>query len=475
MRPSGSVHPSSKADPGSKAGVEPTPGRPDPRLLGLLATAFAAAVLSVVQWWELLDVRRGGEAFCRVGRGLDCTAVWETPAAQSIHAWTGVPVAGWGLVWALGALVTAALVWNARRRGRADAVALSAVRIFAFAGVFVVLGLLGVSLRAGVLCLTCVGTYGLVGTYAVLAVCRGSRVRPEAGGPPPRRPGEGSGSTSGGAKVALGPLGRSVALAAGLVLAGYLAVLGPGRGTPVRPEGALAAPEAVVAAADPLRRFLSELPGSSRRALWDALTEYRSRPAHDVSRFSVRRVTGPAFAPTHIVEFSDILCGHCRRLNHAMGEVAKHAPKGSFRREVRMFPLDAECNPKLAPQSTDGSGTRCAGARVLICLETHESYESVKDQLYREQTRLDVERVFRIAEEGSGLSRGALERCVRASDTERRLRDDIEYAWLYGLKGTPLVVINGKEGRAVGPFIFAIILAGGDPHHPAFDRLVPAS
>ena len=418
-------------------------------LVGLVVTAAAAAVLGVVQWWELLDVQRGGDAFCRVGSGFDCAAVWETPVAKRVHAMTGVPVAGWGVVWGLGALVAAVLVGHARRRGRAGAVALGTVRLFALAGGLVVVGLLAVSLRAGVLCLTCVGTYALVGAYGVLAFV--------------------------GASGPAGRVGRSLPLAVGLGLAGYLAVLWPGLMTPVEPAGNVSESPAADAGGDPLRRFLRDLPVASKRALWTALAEYRSRSPVDGSKFGVRGATGPAFAPTHIVEFSDILCSHCRRLNQAMDEVGKRAPEGSFRREVRMFPLDAECNPKLPPGYTDGTGTRCAGARVLICLEGRASYASVKERLFREQTRLDAAGVFRIAQEGSGLSRSALERCVRAPETAQKLREDIEYAWLYRLKGTPLVVINGKQGSAAGPFIFAMILAGGDPDHPAFEALAPPS
>ena len=412
--------------------------------------------LSVVQWWELMDVQRGGEAFCSVGSGLDCATVWQTPAAKRVHALTGVPVAGWGFVWGLGALVSAGLVGNARWRGRTDAVALGAVRLFAIAGALVVVGLLTVSLRAGALCLTCIGTYVLVGAYGVFALLY----------PSSRRFAAYTGLSSGGSARVV----RSVLLAVGLVLAGYVVVLWPGRSTLVEPA-TLVAPTAV----DPLRQFLDDLPDRSKRALWSALAEYRGRAAVDASMFGVRGVIGPAFAPTHIVEFSDILCSHCGRLNQAMRDVARRAPKGSFRREVRMFPLDAECNPKLSPRNTDGTGTRCAAARVLICLEGQAAYASVKEQLFREQTRLDTERVFRIAEEGSGSNREALERCVRAPITEQKLRDDIEYAWLFGLQGTPLVVINGKKGSAAGPFIFAMILAGGDPEHPAFERLAPSS
>ena len=412
--------------------------------------SLAIAVLSVVQWGALLDVQSGKEAFCNLGEGLDCATVWAAPAAKELHARTGVPVAGWGLVWGLGALWGAVAVWIARQRGRSDAAWVGVVRIFALAGAVGAIFFFSLSLTMGAWCLTCVGTYVLVGIYGAWAF-----------GLVPRKPAE-----------------RRVQpwlMSLGLVLTGYLAVLWPGLKTPVEPVGVLSDGPTSPLGAQALRQFLRELPEASRRALWRALVEYRNQRVVDGSRFGTRRVDGPAHAPTHIVDFFDILCVHCGRLNQAMNQVKKRAPKGSFRREARLFPLDAECNPKLTGQNRDRPGTRCAGARLLICLEDHASYASVKDRFFREQSILDAERVFRIAEEGSGLTRAELEACVRAPETDQKLLEDIEYAWLYKLRGTPLVVLNGKKGSAAGPFIFAMILAGGDAAHPAFEALAPSS
>jgi serine/threonine-protein kinase len=43
-----------------------------------------------------------------------------------------------------------------------------------------------------------------------------------------------------------------------------------------------------------------------------------------------------------------------------------------------------------------------------------------------------------------------------------------------GIKGTPLVLVNGRMVPAFPPFLHAILLAGGDAEHPLFAYLPPA-
>jgi serine/threonine-protein kinase len=45
----------------------------------------------------------------------------------------------------------------------------------------------------------------------------------------------------------------------------------------------------------------------------------------------------------------------------------------------------------------------------------------------------------------------------------------------YDIKGTPLVLINGRIAPAFPPFLHAILLARGDAKHPLFAYLPPAT
>jgi serine/threonine-protein kinase len=53
------------------------------------------------------------------------------------------------------------------------------------------------------------------------------------------------------------------------------------------------------------------------------------------------------------------------------------------------------------------------------------------------------------------------------------LQDDINYAAQHRIEGTPLVVINGRQAPGFPPFIYAMIIAGGDSNAAGFRILPP--
>jgi protein-disulfide isomerase len=69
------------------------------------------------------------------------------------------------------------------------------------------------------------------------------------------------------------------------------------------------------------------------------------------------------------------------------------------------------------------------------------------------------------------MSRMQLDACIARQDTERKLRDDIAYAKQHDIHGTPLVVINGRQAPAFPAFLYALILADGNPDASAFGTL----
>lgn len=449
--------------------------------LALLVLAGLSLVLGVIQWMELLLAQAVGETFCSVNETFDCASVWAHPIAKSIQRITRVPVAGWGVVWALGA--SAASIWLLRRRieGREADLPGMVARLFGVAGIGTAVGLFVLSMTMGTYCLTCLTTYALVLVYGGLAF-----KQPTTKPLKEQAPG--------------GPIVWSVAF----VIVGYLAVLWPGSQTPVDADkealtAAAKAAKATNGAADPhaghnhppgahhppparsdlpppktaLGRFLSELSGPAQAAVADALAEMKASPTPTVAQFPVRSLHhGPEDAKVKIVDFSDIRCGHCAQLAATADELRRMTAEDAFSQESRWFPLDAECNPKLDPKMTDGTGVRCAGARVMICLEGKPVYDKVKKALFSAQRDLtNRDKVMQIASDAASMSKADLEKCMAAPKTEAALRQDIEYAWSYRLEGTPLVIINGKKASPIGPFLFAMLLAQGDLDHPAWSRL----
>lgn len=190
----------------------------------------------------------------------------------------------------------------------------------------------------------------------------------------------------------------------------------------------------------------------------------------DRSAYPPRHVSGNPTAPVRFVDFSDIRCGHCRHLNEVMQQLARSAP-GRFSLESRFFPLDSTCNPEVPAEIKDDTGVRCLAPRILICLEDQPGYEAARHEMFEKQTVLTKELVYSIAAGKGGVRRPELEKCVASDATAEKLKRDITFASKYDIHGTPLVLVNGKKGSPVPPFLFAMVLAKGNASHPAFDAL----
>jgi serine/threonine-protein kinase len=483
-----------------------------------VALATAHALWSLFQWEQLVLARRGGDFFCGLGEAEGCATVWDLPIATAIQSGTGLPVAGWGLVWSSGAF--AIPLWTLVRQARGHPLepVWSAALLTVLAGVASVVVLGGASFASRQFCDTCVITYALVLAYAAVCLRAAERLRP--------------------AHVQRGAL-----LALSVTLVAFLALLYPGLRTPrsaaeeraafleaakrsieVEEESAEAAKTPVdveeesaevhkkpteleekpvevdekpteaeerpievakrtieseepIGVAKPpvegeprpdaagLDELISRLSPELRQGLSDALAAYaRSdrvplRPGH--------LIIGPSTAPVRITAFTDILCSHCAQLHETIGILQEMLPSGSFALEPRQFPLDSECNP--AVQMSSGDGVRCLAARAMICVE--KDWMSFADALFENQRWLTTESIYNLAAPFS--SRQRLEACVASAETEAKLRDDIAWALQHEILGTPLLLVNGREAPASLQFLYAMVLAEANPEHPAFAVLPP--
>jgi serine/threonine-protein kinase len=434
--------------------------QPSPAALGALAALGAVtALLSLLLWAELLVARAGGATFCPLSDPDACARLWDGPFASAIHRFTGLPVAGWGVAWALvaAALPLVALVRAAESRPRAAW--LSAVRIAAAGGVVAVFLLVAAALQAKSFCIGCFLTYALTFGYAGVALVGW---RP-LGLPQPGR--------------ALGLCTAALAAAFGLLLypglrtplkgdtAGRASVIGVGG---AGSSGGAPAASFQPAANDALSQFVAALAPEARQTLADSLYLYRNGIALPLG--PPRTLLGPSSAPLRITDFTDIRCEFCADLHQTLAALEREAPAGSFAVEPRQFPLDAECNSSIR-QSSDP--VRCLAARARICAEGREGAPAYTARLFGQQAALTVDDVFTLAE--GVMPRSELERCVASAETARKLQSDIELAVQYQIEGTPLVLLNGRMGTSFAPFLYAMILTGGHADHPAFDSLPPAN
>lgn len=443
----------------SQAQSAPGPGSETPSA-GSLASLTVLGVLSALWalflWAELVFSRTGGTPFCALGPAADCGRVWDAAFSVAVSRWTGLPIAGWGLVWGLVAFVLplGALLRLAEAR-RLPGALVSAVRVNAAAGVVVVFVMLGVSAAEKAFCVGCFATYLLVAGYAGIALFGWQRA---------------------GLPDALKGLGLA-AVATGVF---FLLLLYPGLRTPrlaaqAGREAIAATPPADASApgtGDPDRdrhlvEFVASLAPQLKQVLSDSLSIYRSAPAQAPP--PPRRLLGPEAAPVRITEWTDVLCEHCADLHATLRALRANLPPGSFSVDSRQFPLDGACNPLLQPRSEES--VRCFAARAQVCLESHERAFEFAGALFENQKAITRERVFELA--GPFVSRPELEQCLADPATQSRLEEDIRSAAPYDPDGTPIVAVNGRRGTSFGPFLYAMVLTRGVAAHPAFANLPP--
>jgi len=473
-----------------EAAPAPTP-RPGP-WAALTGLGALAALWATFLWGQLLVSRAGGKPFCGLGESASCSALWDAPFASGLHNASGMPVAGWGLVWGLAAFVVPLLALLKQARGEELGASVAAVKLLAIAGAIAVLGLLGVSFAAGGLCTLCIGTYIVVGGYAIVAFV-GLK---EAGLP---------------------GLAQGAGLAGGAVAAAFVLLLWPGISTPkstaqagmdtLKKLGTSAkagddpgknddhghshdpAPAAAPGAAPSahqafaqgkgtgnpaldaeLEEFIGTMPPNVQGLLSASLVAYQEAPLLTDAP-APRSVWGKANAPVKIVEWTDVLCGHCAQMHMTLDEIIKHVPKDSFSVEPRHFPLDAACNTGASRNNPNGP-ISCVAAGAQICMEGDPRAAELAKKLFENQRGLSsVDDIYKIAE--TFRPRAELEACIQSAETKQKLKADVAYAMRTNPEGTPIVLVNGRKANGFGPLLFALIMTGGSGQHPAFAKLAP--
>ena len=427
------------------------PPRPGTAVLALACTlAVASGAWALHLWRQLAAARAGLAVTCPFDSEGDCASVWQSGFAEAIESATGLPIAGHGVLWALVALAFPAAVLVARRRGRRGDVSSAAALATALAGVVAVLVLAGAQLVEGRFCGSCGIAYALTLSYA--AVCLFGTGRAPFGE-----------LVRGGllAAAAAGLGGVTLALASSEHAPPPSASLPQAPALPALPGGAGAG----ASPGDNLARFLASLAPPVSQSLALALREYAASEPKPLRE--PRALEGSAMAPVRITDFADFLCSHCAALHGTLTQLRRTAPEGSVAIESRYFPLDGQCNPQI-PRAA-GDGVRCTAARVMICLADTPGAFDVAGDLYAHQRELSVDEIY--ARAARLRPRAELEACAAAPETEAKLQGDIAWAVEHKISGTPLVLVNGRKASGFPAFLWALVLAGGDPAHASFAAL----
>ncbi|MEM7675739.1 MAG: thioredoxin domain-containing protein [Myxococcota bacterium] len=455
--------PSTKSDPSTSM----MPKLRARALVGLVIVGTLCALLAVFQWMELLLVHAGQETVCELDDVFNCASVWSAPAAKWWQATTGVPIAGWGLLWGLLALATPLWAMHGYLTQAESERPVAAIQLVAASGVATSVLLGGYSLSLGQICLTCWTTYALVAVYSGLSVTMLDVVRPD--------------------RAQWSEYQKAAVVLVAAAFVGYLGLRIPGASTPLPDASAmqtadlkapdLKAPSSSTRHArgapstDAVAEFLRTLTPAVQRRVAEGLEAYRTETRPMLPPLTPRPIIGRVDAPVRITDFSDMRCPHCARLAETMQTLAEQLPSDRFRLESRYFPLDAECNPRLDPRFTDGSHIRCTAAKALVCSQSDPNYEAVRYRLFKEQPNLTLDLVRQLVVEMTSMNAEDLKNCISSPETTAKLKEDIAYAARFDIRGTPMVVMNGREILAFGPLLMAMVLAEGDVSHPGFSML----
>jgi len=431
----------------------PTPGTQQPRhYFILIVVALLAIALGIYQWLELVQIRTGGAApLCSVSKSINCATVWNSSLASAVHDRTGIPLAGWGVAWALIVLLLGIeLSLQSRKGGPSGDVAL-ALRLTAVIGSLVALLLLAYSISIQTICPTCFLFYLFVAaiTFIAFRIPRDSAWQ--------WRP--------------------AMFHSGGLLLICIALLFYPGRHTPQQNADLAALSTAGQSSADtdnpgedPLAKFLSSLQPQAQQLVSDSRALYRAAPLIDRPVDSNRLIYGTTHAPVHIIDWIDIRCPHCKHLEEALTQIRHTTPASSWSEEGRHFPLDSECNPNIL--HSDNTHVACLAAKVLICLGGSPKGTQSRTAIFQRQGLLTTESIWDIAA-STAAQKDKLESCVNSQETEATLQGDISFAMEHHIKGTPLVVINGRQAPGYPPFIYAMIIARGDANAAGFNSLPP--
>jgi len=414
-----------------------------PATVVLLVTSISTLGLAIYQWLELLEVRSGKTPACAVNETINCATVWNSAFAHKVHEWVGFPVAGLGVLWGAVALVLTFL-WIQTRKTSTTFV--SGIKFWAIMGALSCVTFITASVQAKALCLTCLGTYLLVAGFAFGALKL-------LGGPflPPM-------------PQLLPGVGWTLVLTVPI----YFGLIFPGQNTPLGTEAT--AKKLDAHDSNDFGALMDKLPERDKLTTAWAREQWKNFIPRDVSSFEVHARKGNPKAPVRLVEFTDILCGHCAAFEQLLEEAELMSPEGGLSVEPRYYPLDGECNPDI--NGTANNGIRCYAAKLQICTEKHPKFFIMRREFFQNQAQLNQGLMLAIAKR-MGIDTDAMVACMKSPETEARLKEDIAYARLHDIQGTPLVLINGRIAPPAPAFILGMVMSGGNADAPWFLKLPP--
>lgn len=162
-------------------------------------------------------------------------------------------------------------------------------------------------------------------------------------------------------------------------------------------------------------------------------------------------------SPITMIIYADFQCPHCRALDRALRPLRGNP---GLRIVSRHYPLERICNPRMKKAGHAGA---CLQARAAICAGKQGRYESLSDRLFDEGPR-DQAGLTALAKT-LGLNPEQFTSCISSEETRRAVEADVTTAIADGVRGTPMILINGRRhaGAIEADDVACLVRATAEP------------
>ncbi len=168
---------------------------------------------------------------------------------------------------------------------------------------------------------------------------------------------------------------------------------------------------------------------------------------HKTNEYAVEgNLLGDEDAEIVIQIFSDYQCPICPVHNIMMHKLAKEM-KG-IKIVHRNLPLDTLCNPYLKHPFHKGS---CLNARYAVAAEKQGQLWTMNNILFENKPQTE-QAILLLAKKHGGFDLLQLRADANSVETDRKIRDDINFAYKHGINGTPSTIIGDQVYIGVKPY-----------------------
>lgn len=386
-------------------------------LLLALAGFFVSLYALIVHIETLLSP--GGGAFCDVSATVNCSAV----IGSSYGEFASIPLGSYGMAYF--AIVLAALLTPKFATITKKQLAVLEL-IIALAGLFVVFALMLISY--GILklvCPTCSIVHGIVIIYAILKIYAFFKTPKDSVQPLPEDMQSGDALT------------RFFALAICFAIPPLLA----GLLTPFMVN--FFAHQKSRSAPSEISKYSQNVQNSvEKSALFFNKTNYVG-DGEDYRR-------GNDNAPVIVQIFSDFACPHCKTANDSLVKAQDTVGQDKVLIVYRFYPLSDECNPSVGGKGVYKyncrlvTAARCAGVQGKFWEFKEWAFEGQNWTNQHRDTQFSLDGLKNKAKQ-LNLNVQAFADCLQNHQEDNKIKNDIIFANQFNIKGTPFILINGKE------------------------------